>query len=78
MQLIGPFRVATIGTRRESPAVAESARRGSRGSSNTITIVIDLVDGQLEPRAAQLFEAIRLSGGNAVAVQLHSSRVSED
>jgi Flp pilus assembly protein CpaB len=77
MQLIGPFRVLALGTRRERPGVAESARTGSRSSSNTITIVVDLINGQLEPKAAQLFEAIRLSENNGVAIQLHSSRVGE-
>jgi Flp pilus assembly protein CpaB len=77
-QLIGPFRVLALGNRRERPGVAESSHGTSHNSANTITIVVDLVNGELEPKAAQLFEAIRLSGSNGVGVQLHSSKSSEN
>lgn len=74
IELIGPFEVLTIGPRRESAAVAESAGGGSRGA-NTITVIVNLVNGQYEPKAVQLFEAIR--GSNSVVVVLHSSRQGE-
>lgn len=77
MELIGPFRVLALGTRRERPEVAAASGNRGQNSANTITIVVDLVDGALEPKAARLFEAIRLSGSNGVAVQLHSSRTGE-
>lgn len=73
-EIIGPFRVLALGTRRESPNVEQAARGRAASNANTITIVVKLVKGQLEPQAARLFEALRLSGNQGVGVLLHSSR----
>jgi Flp pilus assembly protein CpaB len=74
LELIGPFQVLTIGERREPTPIAESVRGGSRGA-NTITIIVNLVNGQYEAKAVHLLEAIR--GSDSVVVVLHSSRLGE-
>ena len=76
-RLIGPFEVLALGTRREPINVHEAsgARRGTSGSS--ITIKVRMVNGDMEPEAVRLFEAIANAGNQGVSVVLHSSR-SED
>ncbi|MEW4530231.1 MAG: hypothetical protein ACF8PG_10330 [Maioricimonas sp. JB045] len=74
-ELIGPFRVLALGNRREPPNVQEANRRRST-SESTMTIVVRLENGQLEPKAAHLFEALRRAGNQGARVQLHSSRYS--
>lgn len=74
LELIGPFQVLSIGERREPTPIAESVRGGSRGA-NTITIIVNLVNGQYEPKAVHLLEAIR--GSDSVVVVLHSSKLGE-
>lgn len=73
-EFIGPFRVLALGPRREPAHVAEAARGRGAANASTITIVVKLIDGKLEPNAARLFEALRLSGSQGVGVMLHSSR----
>ncbi|MEZ6065184.1 MAG: hypothetical protein R3B90_05640 [Planctomycetaceae bacterium] len=76
-EIIGPFRVASLGTRREAVPVSGS-RRGTGGSESRIAIVVKLEkDGQLEGQARRLFDAIRLSGGQGVQVQLHSEKLDD-
>ncbi len=76
-QIIGPFRVLALGSRRERPNIEQASRtRGSTGA-NTITIVVKLVNGQFEPAAAELVKAIQLGGNQGLGVLLHSSRVEE-
>lgn len=72
-QIIGPFRVASLGARRD-PENVPDARRRSTGSESRVAIIVQLQNDQLEPKAAQLFEAIRLAGNQGVQVQLHSSK----
>ena len=76
-EIIGPFRVGALGERREPDYVWEGGRRTS-GSEGRIAIICTVdEDGQLDAMARRLFEAIRLSGGQDVQVQLHSSRAIE-
>ncbi len=70
-EMIGPFEIASLGRRREPLQSAESRRGG--GSESRIAIVVKLVDGQPEPQAQRLFEALSLSGGRGAQVQLHSA-----
>ncbi len=74
-QIIGPFRVLALGSRRERPNIDAASNGRSRDQSNTMTIVVKIVNGQLEPVAATLFDAIQRAGNQGVTVQLHSSRL---
>lgn len=76
-KIIGPFRVLALGNRREPTNIAQSARTRGGAAPNTIAIVIKLQNGQYEPTAAELFEALRSVGTNGVGVQLHSSRAKD-
>jgi len=73
-QIIGPFTVLALGTRREAPNINQAARTSSVTNTNTMTVRVKFVNGQLEPKAAQLEEAIRLSGNQGVGVLLHARR----
>lgn len=72
-RIIGPFRVLALGTRREAVDVAKSARPRGSTSASTITIVVKMVDGKYEPKAAELFDALRGIGTQGVGVQLHAA-----
>lgn len=73
-EVIGPFRVMSLGGRREPQDVWEGKRRAG-GSESRIAIVVRLQNGQLEPQAQRLFSAIRLAGNQGVQVQLHSTKL---
>jgi Flp pilus assembly protein CpaB len=73
-EYIGPFTVLALGTRRERPNVDQASRSRAGGGTNTITVVVKFVGGQLEPNAEKLNAAIRTSGNQGVGVLLHSSR----
>lgn len=75
-EIIGPFRVASIGARREPEQVWDGKRRAG-SSENKIEIIVKFRDGRLEPKAERLFEAIRLAGNQGVHVQLHSAKLDE-
>lgn len=75
-EIIGPFRIVSLGSRREPEGVMASNRRSS-GSESRIAIVVAIKDGKLEPMAERLFEAIRLAGNQGVQLQLHSSKLDE-
>lgn len=76
-RIIGPFRVLALGARREPAHIEEATRTRGGSTTNTIAIVVKLVNGQYEPKAAELFEALRSAGNQGVAVQLHSSRFND-
>lgn len=73
-EIIGPFRVVSLGGRREPEGVGAGNRRSS-GSESRIAIVVAYKDGKLEPNAERLFEAIRLAGNQGVQLQLHSAKL---
>lgn len=73
IEIIGPFRVLAVGSRRERPDI-QQARGRTTGMENTITIAVQLAAGKVEARAAKLFDAIRDSGSQGVYVLLHSAR----
>ena len=73
-EIIGPFRVVSLGGRREPENVAAAQRRSSSAES-VIAIVVETKDGQLETKAERLFEAVRLAGNQGVQVQLHSAKL---
>lgn len=72
-ELIGPFRVVSLGGRREPIDVFANQRRSS-GSESRIAIVVTLQGDKLEAKAERLFEAVRLAGNQGVQVQLHSAK----
>lgn len=74
MEIIGPFRVLAIGSRRERPNI-QQARGRSGGPENTITIAVQLKGGALEPRAVKLFDAVRDAGSQGMYVLLHSAKL---
>jgi hypothetical protein len=74
-EIIGPFRVVSLGGRREPIDIYANQRR-STGSESRIAIVVALKDGQPESKAQRLFEAIRLAGNQGVQVQLHSAKLN--
>lgn len=76
-RIIGPFRVLSLGNRREPVNVAQGARPRGGSSANTIAIVIKLIDGEYEPQAVQLFEALRALGTQGLGVQLHARSQSD-
>lgn len=76
-QIIGPFRVLALGSRREPTNISQSTRQRSGSSPNTIAIVVKLRNGEYEPHAAALFDALRSLGTQGVGVQLHSSRTKD-
>lgn len=76
-EIIGPFRVMSLGGRREPQEVWEGKRR-TGGSESRIAIVVQLQNGQLEPKAQRLFNALRLASNQGVQVQLHSSRLERN
>jgi hypothetical protein len=76
-EIIGPFRVVSLGGRREPIDIYANQRRSS-GSESRIAIVVQLQNDKLEPQAERLFEAIRLAGNQGVQVQLHSAKYQAD
>ena len=74
-EIIGPFRVASLGGRRESTPVAGGSRR-TGGNESRIAIIVKLSNNQLDEQAQRLFEAVRLSGSQGVQVQLHSAKLN--
>lgn len=74
--IIGPFRIVSLGSRREPEGVLAGGRRSS-GSESRIAIVVSFKDGKLEAMAERLFEAVRLAGNQGVQLQLHSSKLDE-
>lgn len=76
-RIIGPFRVLSLGSRREPSNISQSTRPRSGSSPNTIAIVVKLQGGEYEPNAAALFNALRSLGTQGVGVQLHSSRTKD-
>jgi Flp pilus assembly protein CpaB len=72
-EIIGPFRVLAVGARRERPNI-QQARGRTGGNENTITIAARLTNGEIEPRAAKLFEAVRAAGSQGIYVMLHSAK----
>jgi hypothetical protein len=74
-EIIGPFRVASLGGRRETTPVAGGSRR-TGGNESRIAIIVKLANNQLDEQAQRLFEAVRLSGSQGVQVQLHSAKLN--
>jgi Flp pilus assembly protein CpaB len=73
-QIIGPFTVLALGTRRESPNIDQASRSRSGSGTSTMTIRVKFTSGELEPNAARLQEAIRLSGNQGMGVLLHARK----
>ena len=76
-RLIGPFEVLALGTRREPINVDQASGARRTTSSNSITIKVRMVNGEMEPEAVRLFDAIARAGNQGVSVVLHSSRSEE-
>ncbi|MFO1094829.1 MAG: hypothetical protein U0992_16225 [Planctomycetaceae bacterium] len=77
-RIIGPFRVLALGGRREPANVADATRPRGGSATNTIAIVVKMTNGEYDPIAANLFEALRTLGTQGVGVQLHSSRTKDN
>ena len=73
-EIIGPFRVVSLGGRREPENVAMAQRRSSSAES-VIAIVVTMKDGAMDSKAERLFEAVRLAGNQGVQVLLHSAKL---
>ncbi|MCA9053290.1 MAG: hypothetical protein KDA75_05600 [Planctomycetaceae bacterium] len=73
-EIIGPFRIVSLGGRREPENVATAQRRSS-GAESVIAIVVTMKDGEMDSKAQRLFEAVRLAGNQGIQVLLHSAKL---
>lgn len=72
-EIIGPFRILEIGTRTGRPEVQKAA--GVRGGNETsLTIVVKMPGGRLEPKAERLTEIIRQTKSQGLQVLLHPKK----
>lgn len=71
--ILGPFRVMAIGSRRE-PINVQQAFRGRQGTETTLTIVAKLQNGQLDPLTSKLSQALSQRNRQGLAVLLHSAK----
>lgn len=69
-QIIGPFRVLSLGTRLGSADTAIDTRRATT-RENIMTIKVKVIDDRLEPEAEKLYRVLRLSNYSGVGVLLH-------
>ncbi|MGH7198980.1 MAG: hypothetical protein ACREJB_00135, partial [Planctomycetaceae bacterium] len=77
-EIIGPFRILMLGTRTGRKGVQEAAG-GRSGPEHIITIRVQLDEnGQMEQKAQDLFESLRLTGNKSVQVVLHSAKMKEE
>ena len=73
-ELIGPFRILSLGTRTGKREVRRAAGVSS-GPEHILAISVRMQeDGEMEPRAARLVRALRLTGDKALRVVLHSAK----
>ena len=72
-EVLGPFRVLAIGSRRE-PINVQQAFRGRQGTETTLTIVAELQQGQLDPLTARLSAALGTRNRQGLIVLLHSAK----
>jgi hypothetical protein len=68
--LIGPFRVLSIGNRLGSSDVLK-ASGVPQLQENVMTVSVTVQGDKLEPKAARLLQQLRLSGNRQAAVILH-------
>ncbi|MFZ5830557.1 MAG: hypothetical protein ACOY3P_10735 [Planctomycetota bacterium] len=71
IEIIGPFKVLSLGNRLGSFEVHQAARL-PRVQENMMMIAVKLVNNRLEPRAEQLVLAMQTSDSRGVRVLLHS------
>ncbi len=76
-QIIGPFEVLALGTRRGRREPLKS-RGASSGKESVIGIRVHIEDGRLDTKSAQLFEILRLTNNPDVQVMLHSARLKKE
>ena len=72
-EVIGPFQILAIGSRRE-PINVQQAFRGRQGNETTLTIVAQLTNGQLDPLTARLSAALSVRNRQGLIVLLHSAK----
>lgn len=72
-EILGPFRVLAIGSRRE-PTNVQQAFRGRMGNEATLTIVAELKQGQLDPLTARLSRVLGTRARQGLVVLLHSAK----
>ncbi len=72
-EVIGPFQILAIGSRRE-PINVQQAFRGPQGNETTLTIVAQLTNGQLDPLTARLSAALSVRNRQGLIVLLHSAK----
>ncbi len=75
-ELIGPFRVLSLGNRLGSSEVLKAAGI-SQQQENVMTVSINVNGGQLDPKAAKLWRLLRLSSFQQVGVLLHPHTKSQ-
>ena len=69
-ELVGPFRVLSLGNRLGSADVLKAAGIPQQ-QENVMTVSVTVEGNQLEPKAARLWNLLRLSGFRQVGVVLH-------
>ena len=69
-EIIGPFRVLSLGNRLGSSEVMQ-ANHIPQVQENVMTISVQVVGDELEPKAKKLWEALRRTNFRGVGVLLH-------
>lgn len=73
LEVIGPFQILAIGSRRE-PINVQQAFRGRGGAETTLTIVAKLTNGKLDPLTTRLSTALSARNRQGLIVLLHSTK----
>lgn len=71
--IIGPFRILMMGTRTGQKNIRSAAGLSS-GREHVITISVRYENGEMEPKATQLFNQLAKTGFKSVNVMLHSEK----
>lgn len=70
MEIVGPFRIISVGNRLGSADVLGAARI-PQVQENVVTIAVTLEHDQLEPRAQKLWSLLRANDGRQLGLLLH-------
>ena len=73
MEIIGPFRVLSLGNRLGSPEVMRAAKI-PQVQENVMTIAVKVVGGQLEPKAQKLWSILQATNFRQVGILLHERK----
>ncbi len=70
VEIIGPFKVLSLGNRLGSADVMRAARI-PQVQENVMTILVRVENGMLEPRAAKLLKMVEMTSFRPLAIMLH-------